>query len=70
MQNVELKIDGMSCQGCANSVHKALAAVDGVSSVEVAWAEGRARVLFDSRLTDAAALASAVADAGFDVVPD
>jgi len=59
-----LKIDGMTCGGCANSVTKALMGVPGVVDVRVSLAEGRAEV-DASQPVDLALLTSAVEKKGF-----
>ena len=60
-------IEGMSCGSCAAAVDRALRSVEGVKSVKVDVAAGRAEVV-GPRL-DRAALARAVYDAGYDVRP-
>ena len=66
MENVVIKVGGMSCQGCVNSVTGALKAVPGVVSAEVSLEKGEARVAFDPAAVDLARLRQAVDDAGFD----
>ncbi|MCS6998441.1 MAG: copper ion binding protein [Aquificaceae bacterium] len=39
-----LKVEGMSCQHCVDTVKKALYAVEGVSHVEVSLEEGKVQV--------------------------
>ncbi|SOC09366.1 heavy-metal-associated domain-containing protein [Stappia indica] len=41
---IEVKIDGMTCNGCVASVKKALAAADPASSTEIDLASGTARI--------------------------
>ncbi|WP_067220566.1 heavy-metal-associated domain-containing protein [Stappia indica] len=41
---IEVKIDGMTCNGCVASVKKALAAADPASSAEIDLASGTARI--------------------------
>ena len=60
---VELQIEGMTCASCVGRVERALAAVPGVTSVAVNLATERASV---SGTADLAALAGAVADAGYE----
>ena len=67
MDNITIKVGGMTCGGCVNSVQKVLAALPGVQSVEVTLTPGQARVLVDPARVDRAALAQAVTDAGFGV---
>lgn len=61
-----IKISGMHCQNCVNSVTKALNAIDGAAA-KVNLREGMAEVSCD-RLVDEADLKHAVEDAGFKVI--
>jgi copper chaperone len=67
MSEIILSVTGMSCGGCVNSVHKVLAALPGVQSVEVTLTPGQARVVVDPARIDRAALVRAIIDAGFGV---
>lgn len=44
MRELELKIEGMTCEHCVRTVTNALSSVKGVSRVEVSLETGRARV--------------------------
>ncbi|KZE31670.1 copper chaperone [Crenobacter luteus] len=68
MEKVVLKVAGMSCGGCVDSVKAALLALPGVRSVEVELAEGRVVVERDTGLPALETLAEAIGDAGFDVI--
>jgi copper ion binding protein len=59
-----LKVEGMTCGHCVARVEKALRAVEGVSSVQVSLAEGRATVESNGASTEA--LVAAVVDAGYE----
>ena len=61
-----IRISGMHCQNCANSVTNALNAIDGVSA-KVSLKDNTAEVSFD-RTVDDADLKQAVEKAGFEVV--
>lgn len=63
--DITLKIDGMTCGGCAAAVRRVLSAVPDVSAVSVDLDAGRATVQ-SSRALDAARLVAAVEDAGYD----
>ena len=43
-QLLELKIDGMRCNGCVTSVQRALSEISGVADAEVRLDEGRALI--------------------------
>ena len=57
-----LAIGGMTCGSCANAVHRALARVPGVVSVDVDLAGARALVRGDARAED---MLAAVEGAGY-----
>ena len=61
-----IRISGMHCQNCVNSVTNALNAIDGVSA-KVNLKDNRAEVSYD-REVDESVLKQAVEGAGFEVV--
>jgi uncharacterized membrane protein YraQ (UPF0718 family)/copper chaperone CopZ len=68
VETKELKISGMTCDHCAQSVKRALAAMPGVGSVEVDMAAGLARI--GGHDLDACAMQKSVEDLGFKVEDD
>lgn len=70
MRVLVLEIDGMKCDGCADTVRASLAAVEGISKVEVDLDEGVARLQLSGD-TDPARVRSgsarAVDEAGYTV---
>ena len=66
METAEIKIEGMTCEGCVKSVTRTLQSVAGVASVEVSLPEGKAKVSFDASKAGLADLKSAVVRAGYD----
>lgn len=62
MSMIELKITGMTCAHCVQSVTKALQGVPGVDKAEVDQAGGVVRVRGQA---DSAVLIAAVQDAGY-----
>ncbi|MEP7382047.1 MAG: cation transporter [Gemmatimonadota bacterium] len=64
MEQITLKVDGMSCGHCIKAVAQAVDAVEGAKAetVEV----GKARVSFDPARTNVGALIDAVSDAGYE----
>jgi copper chaperone CopZ len=65
MKQLTLAVEGMMCDGCADTVREALVEVAGVESVEVMLEEKRARVRVAEGTPDAA-LVGAVAAAGYE----
>jgi len=66
MAEINMKIDGMSCQHCVMSVKKAVDAVEGIHSSEVAV--GSAKISYDDIKTDRDAFVKAVQHAGYKVI--
>jgi copper chaperone len=65
METVELKVEGMDCQGCVKSVTRMLSGVAGVEKVDVSLEEGRARVTYDPGKAGVAEMKRAVERAGY-----
>lgn len=64
MKTLNLKISGMSCQGCVRSVTGALGNLSGLTVEEVAV--GTARLRFDPAQLSEAEIIRALDDAGFE----
>ncbi len=65
METVELKVEGMDCDGCVKSVTRMLCGVRGVAKVDVSLAEARARVTYDPAQSGPPDFRRAVERAGF-----
>ena len=65
METVELKVEGMDCQGCVKSVTRMLSGVAGVDTVDVSLEEGRARVTYDPAKAGPTELKRAIERAGY-----
>jgi copper chaperone len=66
MEQLTLKVGGMTCMGCVSSVTRVLKAVPGVSEVSVSLEHAQARVDYDPALTKREDLCAVVEEAGFD----
>ena len=67
MEQITLKISGMVCGGCANSVQQALLAVAGVIAAEVSHVEAQAVISYDPTKVTAERLTAAIASIGYQV---
>jgi copper chaperone CopZ len=67
----ELKVNGMTCGGCAGMVEKRLLKLDGVITAKVDCKAGEARVEFDSKRTTPEKIVAAFnqVNTGFRVAP-
>lgn len=65
MKSLEMKIDGMQCEGCASTIQSILGREPGVKSASVSFPKRTVSVFYDTNDTDAARLAEAVTKAGF-----
>ena len=66
LETVNLKISGMSCQGCVRSVKNVLESVPGVTAAEVSLQNSEARVVFDPVRASLGSLKAAVEEAGYE----
>ncbi|MBS0484993.1 MAG: heavy-metal-associated domain-containing protein [Proteobacteria bacterium] len=67
MQTATIKIKGMTCMGCVNSIKTVLKNLPGIAQLEVTLDPAQAVVQFDPASTNPDQLKAAIIDAGFDV---
>ncbi|KJH70078.1 heavy metal translocating P-type ATPase [Aliterella atlantica] len=67
--NATLKLRGMSCASCANSIEDAIQSVPGVSECSVNFGAELASVTYDSEKTDLEAIQDAIDAAGYSGQP-
>lgn len=65
MDTVTLKLRGMSCASCANSVEDAIRSVPGVSECSVNFGAEQATVTYNAQKTDVDKIQQAISDAGY-----
>lgn len=68
MKATTLKIEGMRCNGCAQTIKALLEREDGVKAAELSLKKGEARVLYDPKAIDEKRIMSAVEKPGYRVV--
>lgn len=66
MRGIQVRVTGMTCAACSNSVEGALRDVNGVLRASVALLQNRADVVFDPKLVGEEDIKNAIEDAGFD----
>ena len=65
METVEVRVEGMDCQGCVKSVTRMLHGVAGVAGVDVSLEQGRARITYDPAKAGPAEFKRAIERAGY-----
>jgi len=65
MQNIQLKVDGMSCGHCVSSIEKALGTIGAEGKVDLA--SKTVTVAFDESKISLAAVKEAIEDQGYDI---
>ncbi|KAF7842950.1 copper-transporting ATPase RAN1-like [Senna tora] len=72
LKRIHVRVTGMTCAACSNSVEEALKAVDGVVSASVALLQNKADVVYNPTLVKDVDIKNAIEDAGFeaDVLPE
>ncbi|PIA37702.1 hypothetical protein AQUCO_03000329v1 [Aquilegia coerulea] len=66
MKRVQLKVTGMTCAACSNSIETALMGIKGVVKGSVSLLQNKADVIFDPELVKDQDIKIAIEDAGFD----
>ena len=61
-----INIEGMTCNGCVNSIHDVVSKLTGVQSIEVSLENKRATVSFDTDQISVERIAESIEEAGFD----
>ena len=67
LQQIEIPVRGMDCNGCCNRVQKALTALPGVQQADVLLAAEKAIVQYDAAQVDVTTMRRAVEGAGYSV---
>lgn len=67
MEKRTLKVNGMSCGHCVNSIEGSVGKLDGVNSVKVKLAEGTVDVEFNPSEVDLSKIKETIDDQGYDV---
>ena len=70
METIQLNIEGMTCNGCVNSVKNVLQKIPGVANAEVSLEQNRATVVYNPEQANPAQFKAAIEDAGYDVIQD
>jgi copper chaperone CopZ len=67
VEQLELKVSGMTCTGCEGRIAKALSRLEGVVCSTANHQTGRVRVVFDAARTSERAVRSTIEQAGYEV---
>jgi copper chaperone CopZ len=68
MKTATFKIDGMRCDGCADTIKRLLTVQAGVRAASVSFKDGEARVLYDPDTVGEDQLASIIEKPGYRVL--
>ena len=67
MQTEVIKVKGMTCMGCVNSVKNVLEKIPGVRSADVSLEQKQVTVQYDAATTSVGQFKDAIKGAGFEV---
>ncbi|EJQ98014.1 copper chaperone CopZ [Bacillus mycoides] len=67
MEQLTLKVEGMSCGHCVNSIESNVKELNGVEQVKVQLAEGTVEVTIDSSVVTLKDIVAVIEDQGYDV---
>ena len=67
MEQLELRVNGMTCMGCERRIERALGQVDGVVRSAADHRAARVKVVFDPARTSAQTVQARIKQAGYEV---
>ncbi|MFP3413293.1 copper chaperone CopZ [Bacillus sp. SIMBA_074] len=67
MEQLTLKVEGMSCGHCANSIESNVKELNGVEQVKVQLAEGTVEVTIDSSVVTLKDIVAVIEDQGYEI---
>ncbi|MBE5103713.1 copper chaperone CopZ [Bacillus thuringiensis] len=67
MEQLTLKVEGMSCGHCVNSIEGSVKELNGVEQVKVQLAEGTVEVTIDSSVVTLKDIVAVIEEQGYDV---
>ncbi|MBO6038323.1 MAG: heavy-metal-associated domain-containing protein [Acetobacter sp.] len=67
-QKIEIHVHGMTCDGCASAVKRALMKLEGVKEVDVHLEQKKVHVAYDPAHLDAAKIHHTIREAGYEIV--
>ncbi|UFU00694.1 copper chaperone CopZ [Radiobacillus kanasensis] len=68
MENVTIKVEGMSCNHCVNAIEGSVGRLTGVKAVQVDLQGGSVAVSYDSEKVELSEIKETIEDQGYDVV--
>ena len=69
MQQLDIRVTGMTCNACEQRIERALARVDGVAQSAADHRAARVRVMFDPARISEEAVRSCIERVGYTVAP-
>lgn len=67
MKSTVLTVEGMTCEGCANAIRRAVGQMEGVDEVDVNVVRKRVAVTYDEARATEEAIRQRIEEAGYDV---
>lgn len=67
VKTIELRVTGMTCEGCENTVKEAVNKVQGVTTSEASFTAELATISYDTTMTDTKKLSAVINDLGYKV---
>ena len=67
IKTIKLGVEGMSCEGCEQTIREEVGKIEGVSEVTASHVNKFATISFDTTLTTVSAVSDAITAAGYEV---
>ncbi len=63
-----LRVDGMTCEGCENTIKKMVGKIEGVKEVHASFTDSLTTVVFDTSLVNIVVISETINNLGYKVV--
>ncbi len=63
-----LRVDGMTCEGCENTIKKMVGKIEGVKEVNASFTDSLTTVVFDTSLVNIVVISEIINNLGYKVV--
>lgn len=67
-KTVVLHVNGMTCEGCENTISKAVGGIEGVVEVEASYKDSLTTVVFDTSIANIVLISEKINELGYTVV--
>lgn len=70
LKTTTLRINGMTCTGCENTIKKMVGEIEGVKEVKASFSDSVATVVFDTSMASIVVISETINNLGYEVISE